>query len=126
MPIKTASAKAKGRALQQYVRDRIMETYPWLREGDVESRSMGASGVDVMLSPAAREVFPISVEAKKTKKVPSKAEMDQAKANAYPDTVAAVVWAGHGQGPSKAFITFEFNEFLAWWKGQQCRDPNFP
>jgi hypothetical protein len=114
MPIKTSSAKAKGRKFQQYIRD-LITTFFFLKEGDVESRSMGAAGVDIMLSPVARERFPVSIEAKKTKKTPSRAELEQAKANAYPGTVPAVVWCPHGSGPDKSVIMFDLQEFLTWF-----------
>ena len=63
-----------------------------LEEGDVESCSMGASGVDIKMSPTARRALPLSIECKKTKKTPSRAELDQATANAYGLTLPAVVW----------------------------------
>ena len=115
MPIKTSSAKAKGRALQKYIRDKILYFFPMLRDGDVESRAMGSGGVDIMLSAIARREFPISIEAKKTKKTPSRAELEQAKANAYSKTVPAVVWCPHGSGPDKSVIMFDFQEFLIWF-----------
>lgn len=64
MPIKTASCKNKGRRLQQWVRDRILEQYPTLSPDDVRSTSMGSSGEDVLLSPAARNLMPFSIECK--------------------------------------------------------------
>ena len=54
MAIKTSSAKAKGRALQQRVRDLILATFPALTLDDVRSTSMGAGGEDVQLSAVAR------------------------------------------------------------------------
>lgn len=62
--MKPQSAKAKGAALQRWVRDLIYANFPQLSEGDVESRSMGASGEDLMLSPAARACVPYSIECK--------------------------------------------------------------
>lgn len=41
------SAKSKGRNLQKYVRDKIYEIFPTLEKGDIESTSIGASGVDL-------------------------------------------------------------------------------
>jgi hypothetical protein len=67
--MKTASAKAKGRNLQKYVRDTIYKYFPSLQAGDVESRSMGASGTDILLSPTARRLFPFAIEAKNQEKV---------------------------------------------------------
>lgn len=60
----TASKKAKGRKAQQWVRDLIYSVFPELDKGDVGSRSMGAQGEDIMLSPKARNLFPYSVEVK--------------------------------------------------------------
>lgn len=62
--MKTQSAKAKGRKLQQHVRDGILERFPTLEPDDVRSTSMGAGGEDVQLSPAARQLFPYQVECK--------------------------------------------------------------
>jgi hypothetical protein len=116
MTIKTSSAKSKGRKLQNHIRDRILKHFPWLKEGDVESRSMGSGGVDIMMSPRARKTFPISIEAKKTKATPSRAELEQSRRNAYGVTVAAVVWCPHGKGLDKSMILFDFEDFLNWYK----------
>lgn len=62
--MKTQSAKAKGRKLQQYVRDKLLTIFPTLEKDDIKSTSMGASGEDILLSPAARRKFPYSVECK--------------------------------------------------------------
>jgi hypothetical protein len=62
------SAKAKGRLLQQEVRDAILNWFPELEADDVKSTSMGASGEDVMLSPAARKALGgIQIECKRIK-----------------------------------------------------------
>ena len=66
MAIKTSSAKGKGRRHQQWVRDRLLELFPDLEPDDIKSTSMGASGEDVQLSPAARKQIPISVECNKS------------------------------------------------------------
>lgn len=116
MTIKTSSAKSKGRALQQYICQRILHHFPWLEDGDVTSRSMGAQGVDVMMSPLARRTLPLSIEAKKTKATPSRAELEQSRNNAYGTTAACVVWCPHGCGPHKSMIMFDFETFLEWYK----------
>ena len=67
--MKAQSAKAKGRRLQQDVRDAILETFPSLESDDVRSTRMGAGGEDVQLSPAARKLFPYSVECKSLAKI---------------------------------------------------------
>ena len=78
MPITTSSAKAKGRRLQQWARDRILEIFPSLTSDDVVSTGMGQSGEDVRLSTAARKKFPYSVECKSRKKIAVYSDMDQA------------------------------------------------
>ena len=61
--MKTQSAKAKGRRLQQWVRDQLIEKLQ-VHPEDVESRSMGAGGEDLIMSRSAREKFPYSIECK--------------------------------------------------------------
>ncbi len=63
----TKSGKAKGRTLQNKVRDMYREigkNYE-LVDGDVESRPMGQAGVDIIFSPRALSVFNHSIESKK-------------------------------------------------------------
>lgn len=42
----------------------ILASFPQLEKDDVRSTSMGASGEDIQLSPAARKLFPYQVECK--------------------------------------------------------------
>lgn len=62
--MKTSSCKAKGRALQQLVRDKVLEAFPTLTDLDVRSTPMGSNGQDLMLSTAAKALFPYGVECK--------------------------------------------------------------
>lgn len=69
--MKTSSAKAKGRRLQQQVRDllRTIGKPRGLVAEDIESRGMGQNGVDLILSPAAKKVFNLSIECKNVEKL---------------------------------------------------------
>lgn len=67
--MRPASAKAKGRRLQQQVRDMILEIFPELNADDVRSTSMGATGEDVLLSQAARKLLPVVIECKNKREV---------------------------------------------------------
>lgn len=78
---KTASGKAKGRRLQQWVRDLVLSLFPSLEPDDVKSTAMGQGGEDVQLSPAARRLLPVSIECKSYSKVASYNWYDQAVAN---------------------------------------------
>lgn len=77
---------------------------------------MGSSGVDVLMSPKLRVLFPFSPECKNTKQFPSLSALEQSRANKYFKHLAAVIWKPPGKGMDKAIIYFDFNEFLAWWK----------
>jgi|TARA_B100001996_G_scaffold317035_1_gene260224 hypothetical protein len=66
--MKTQSAKAKGRKLQQWMRNLLIEKLE-VHPEDIESRSMGAGGEDLIMARAAREKFPLSVECKNQEKV---------------------------------------------------------
>jgi len=67
--VNSASAKQKGRRLQQWVRDRMLALHPALGPNDVTSRSSGAGGTDLILSPRAFLVFPLAVECKNVERV---------------------------------------------------------
>ena len=47
--MKPQSAKAKGRKLQQWVRDQLIE-HRNIHPEDIESRSMGAGGEDLIMA----------------------------------------------------------------------------
>ena len=61
--MKTASAKAKGRKLQQWVVDKLVEILGFNKE-DLESRPMGSSGEDIIMGVQSRRQFPYSIECK--------------------------------------------------------------
>jgi hypothetical protein len=75
-----SSAKAKGRRLQQWVRDKLIEMLD-VHPEDIESRSMGAGGEDLIMARAAREKFPHSIECKNVEKLNVWEAYDQAEAN---------------------------------------------
>ena len=62
------SAKAKGRRLQQQFRELLIETLG-IHPEDIENRSMGAGGEDLIMARAAREKFPFSIECKNQEKL---------------------------------------------------------
>lgn len=67
--MKPSSSKAKGRKFQQLVRDKLIETLkPYgVEPGDVKSTAMGQSGVDIQLSPFAKQFAPLAIECKSHK-----------------------------------------------------------
>ena len=78
--MKTSSAKAKGRRLQQWFRDLLIEKLDAHPE-DIERRSMGAGGEDLIMARAARKKFPYSIECKNQEAVNFWKSYEQAKEN---------------------------------------------
>lgn len=78
--MKTQSAKAKGRRLQQEFRKLLIEELD-IHPEDIESRSMGAGGEDLIMARAAREKFPYSIECKNVEKLNVWDAYDQASSN---------------------------------------------
>jgi hypothetical protein len=60
----TSSAKAKGRKASTMVKDLLFKYAPDLRQGDIEVTPSGVTGVDLKLSPAAKEIYPFAIEVK--------------------------------------------------------------
>ena len=78
--MKPQSAKAKGRKLQQWVRDQLIENCN-IHPEDIESRSMGAGGEDLIMARDARQKFPYSIECKNQEKLNVWDAYAQAEAN---------------------------------------------
>jgi hypothetical protein len=78
--MKTSSAKNKGRTLQKWVVEKLIETFN-IHPEDIKSCSMGAGGEDVVMARAAREKFPFSVECKNVEKLNVWEAYEQAKSN---------------------------------------------
>ena len=76
----TQSAKGKGRRFQQWVRDMLIE-HRNVHPEDIESRSMGAGGEDIIMARDARKKFPFSIECKNVEKLNVYEAYAQAEAN---------------------------------------------
>ena len=63
----TRAAKAKGRGGQNEIRDKLLETFTEFEPDDIKSTTMGDTGEDIQLSPAARKKIPITIEVKRRK-----------------------------------------------------------
>jgi hypothetical protein len=61
--MKTQSAKAKGRKLQQWFTKLLVDVLG-LDEEDMESRPMGSQGEDIIMGKLSRSRFPYSIECK--------------------------------------------------------------
>ena len=62
--MKTKSKKAKGRRLQNWVRDDLLKRFPKFNDNDIMCAIMRERGEDIKLSNKARKSIPISIECK--------------------------------------------------------------
>jgi|TARA_R110002096_G_scaffold59225_3_gene148656 hypothetical protein len=97
--MKPASAKNKGRLLQQWVRDRLLSRLKGVEPDDIKSTPMGVNGPDVMLSPAARRKWPWTVECKSRAAFSVYSIMDQAESSMPPNTRPVVILKGNRKKP---------------------------
>lgn len=104
--MKTSSAKAKGRNLQKYVRDTLLGTFA-LEPDDIRSTSMGSSGEDIQLSPAARELIPCSFECKSYARMSVYKIMEQAKSNC-PEGIEPIGVLKQNRSRPLAVMDFEY------------------
>jgi hypothetical protein len=81
--IKTRSAKNKGVLFQKEIAQKISDLLgiPIEKDGDLESRQMGMSGVDIILRGKAKKGFNYSVECKRVESLSIPAWIKQAESN---------------------------------------------
>ena len=107
--MKPRSAKNKGKRLQNKVRDLILEKFnSKLESDDVRSITMGESGEDILLSPAARRLFPFSVECKNQEKLNIWSALEQAEGNSGNHTPLVIF----KRNRSKTYAVLEFDRLL--------------
>ena len=115
--ITTASAKAKGRDLQQAVCRGISRItgIPYEQSDDsclIHSREMGQAGVDVILRGEARARFPYAVECKATETMSMPAFIRQAKQYQAPGLDWLVVTKNKEMGETVVILAWEAFERL--------------
>ena len=106
--MKPRSAKNKGKRLQNKVRDLILEKFNQLEPDDVRSITMGDSGEDILLSPAARKLFPFSVECKNQEKLNIWSALEQAEDNSG-NHIPLVIFK---RNRTKTYAVLEFDNLL--------------
>ena len=86
------SSKAKGRRLQNMVRDKLRAAFSSsLEEDDIKSQTMGMTGEDIVLSPAARKLIPYSIECKNVERLNVWQCLKQTEDNTHEDCNPALV-----------------------------------
>ena len=105
--MRTSSAKAKGRRLQQAVAAAIRERFN-LAPDDVRPAIMGESGEDIKLSTAAREKFPFAVECKNQERLNVWDALAQAEANAERGCPLLVF----KRNRTRTYVALSFDDFM--------------
>ena len=106
--MKPRSAKNKGKRLQNKIRDLILEKFNQLEPDDVRSVTMGESGEDILLSPAARKLFPFSTECKNQEKLNIWSSLEQTETNSGKH-IPIVIFK---RNRSKTYVALEFEKLL--------------
>jgi len=107
------SRKAKGRVLQNKVREILLESFEELEPDDIKTAVMGESGEDIHMSPAARRLIPLSIECKNQESLNIWKSHEQAEENCG-DHIPCVVFK---RNRSKTYISLEFDKFIEILKG---------
>ena len=109
-----ASRKAKGRRLQQAVRQDLVE-HLGIDPGDILSTAMGQSGCDLYLSPAARAQFPFGVECKAQERIALPEWWEQCTRNAEAEgLVPLLVFKRNREEPLAVLRWEDLLALLSW------------
>ena len=102
------ASKAKGRKLQNLVRDKLRLAFTSLEEDDIKSQTMGMTGEDIVFSPAARKFIPYSFECKNVERLQIWRAIEQCESNKPDYSAPAVVFKKNGKEP---YVAIPFTVF---------------
>ena len=110
MSISIAARKAKGRKLQQHVRDIFREVFKdKLEPEDIESRQMGGQGTDVILTPSAKRLIPFDIECKSQEKLNLTDALGQMIDNTAKDRIGLLVFK---RNHDRTYCALELSDFI--------------
>ena len=108
------SSKAKGRRLQNYVRDMLRDVYTQLHPDDIKSQTMGMTGEDIVRTPAAKEVCAFSFECKNVERLQIWKAIEQCETNRPDCSAPAIVFKKNGKEPYVAIPFTVFCDMLQY------------
>lgn len=103
------SQKAKGRVFQQACVKSLVETLG-INPLDIQSRDMGQSGCDIVLSAQGREICPYAIECKSVEHLALWEALGQAEANASKEGLKPLLLFKRNR--SKTYAVIPFDELL--------------
>ena len=114
--MKIKSAKAKGRNLQNLVRDKLRSIFvdnwtkmPKLEYDDIKSQTMGMGGEDIVLSPIAKKLIPYSFECKNTERLNLWGSLKQCEDNCEGRDPVLVI----KRNRSDVYVVMKFDNFIS-------------
>lgn len=105
--MKTSSAKAKGRRLQDFVVKELQDWFGW-NEHQVKPAIMGESGTDIKLGWEQMQQFPWDVECKNVEKLNIWSALKQAEANAGPGRKPLLVFT---RNRTPTYVAMRWEDF---------------
>jgi len=126
--MKTSSAKAKGRRLQNWVANCI-STVTGIKCGKdelIQGREMGQTGCDVKLIGDAAKAYPFAVECKNTEKWDVGKAIEQAQQNGEKMALTWQVFLSKNRFPPVVVMDAEawfslYRELLRWREGNMVK-----
>ena len=117
--MKTSSAKAKGRKLQQWFTKLLVDVLE-LDEEDMESRPMGSQGEDIIMGRLSRNRFPYSIECKNQQAVNVWKSYQQAESNCGKYEPLLVI----KRNRTKPLVLVDAEHFINLFKDKDEEDKN--
>ena len=108
--MKPASAKNKGRLLQQWVRDILLSRIKGVEQDDIISTPMGVNGPDIRLSALTRKKWPWAVECKSRAKFAVYDIISQAESHVTKGTKPLVIIKANRKEPLAVVYAKDFLE----------------
>ena len=115
------SSKAKGRRLQNWVRDKLLTLfvdYPAfsITQEDIKSQTMGMVGEDIIITPHARKYLPFTFECKNTERLEMWKAIEQAEKNNSFDSYNSIIVFKKNQKKPHVAMSWETFELLLRYK----------
>ena len=105
--MKTSSAKAKGRNLQNLVVKKLLDSFEQFTERDVRGAPMGTNGADVVLSEAAHGLLKCQIECKSRAMMAVYKDYEQAKTHGDSEPIVVIK-----QNRSKPLAVMDLDYFI--------------
>jgi len=98
----------KGRKLQNLVRNKLLKTFPHLKENDIDVAKTGQNGPDILLSRIAKRLIPYQFETKSQQRMKTIYTWHK-QASKKTNLDGVVVMKSNGQDP---LVVINFDLFL--------------